>query len=305
MFLKVYDIVSKSLNIQELQDFLMKRTKDKATVLLVMGNTLLFILKLIIGVISNSIAIISDAINSFTDIIASFVVLICVRLGYKKPDENHPFGHHRIEPIAGLVVAIFIAIVGFEVINLSIRRLISGETILFSWVCVAILIFTMIFKSYLALHLRKVSEKTNSPAIKASSIDCRNDVFISGAALLGIVAYYFGYPYFDPIVGVIIGMWIIYSGYDTGKNNIDYLIGRAPSKKTLKIVKKVVMQVKGVKGLHDMKAHYVGNYVHVEVHIELNKKLSLTKAHNIGRQVRDKLEKLSFINEAFVHVDPV
>lgn len=282
----------------------MREAANKATLLLVLGNTLLFILKLIVGLISNSIAIISDAINSFTDIIASLVVFICVKLSRKRADETHPFGHHRIEPIAGLVVAIFISIVGFEVIRASVERLITGEKMFFSMISVAVLVFTMLLKAFMAVYLKKTSKKINSPAIFASSIDCRNDVFISGTVLIGIIGYNFGYKYLDPLVGIIIGIWIIFSGYQVGKSNIDFLIGRSPEKKTIQHIKEKALSVKGVKGLNDVRAHYVGNYVHVEVHIELDKKLSITKAHRIGKEVEERIESLPGVNRAFIHIDP-
>lgn len=283
----------------------MREDGHKATLLLVLGNSLLFLLKIIVGLMSNSIAIISDAINSLTDIIASFVVLVCVKLGRKRADRSHPFGHHRVEPIAGLIVAIFIAIVGFEVIRAGIERLITGEKVFFSLIPVAVLLFTMCLKAYMAVYLRKTCKKINSPAIHASSVDCRNDVFISGAALLGIVGYHWGYTYLDPLAGIIIGVWIIFSGYQVGKSNIDFLVGRSPDKRTIEQVKRVTLNVNGVKGLNDIRAHYVGSYVHVEVHIEVNKKFSMTKAHNIGKKVQDKLEGLPSINKAFIHIDPV
>ena len=283
----------------------MKEPAEKATLLLILGNTLLFILKIIIGLISNSIAIISDAINSFTDIIASFVVFVCVKMGRKNADEEHPFGHHRIEPIAGLIVAIFITIVGVEVINLSVKRFIFGEQVFFSWIAVSVLIFAMALKAFMFIYLKNRNKKIRSPAIRASCIDCRNDIFLSGAALLGIVGYHLGYPFLDPIVGVTMGGWIIFSGYEVGKSNIDYLIGKSPGKRAIARIKEKALSVNNVKGLNSVLAHFVGNYVHVEVHIELDKQINLTKAHDIGKNVQKKLENIPWINKAFIHIDPV
>jgi len=276
-----------------------------ATTFLVSANTLLFLLKLGAGIISNSIAIISDAINSLTDIIASIIVFICVRLGRKKADEDHPFGHHRIEPIAGLIVAIFISLVGFEIIRRSIDRLLTGETVIFNLISVSILIFTMALKTFMAVYLRKVSKRVNSPALFASSVDSRNDVFISATVLLGFIGYRLGYTSLDSIAGIIIGLWIIFSGYNVGKSNIDFLIGKSPDKKSLMRVKESALRVKGVKGLNDVRAHYVGNYFHVELHIEVNKNLSLKTAHDIGKKVEHEIESLPGVNKAFIHIDPI
>src|SRR3989338_4545670 len=108
----------------------MKDSAKRATLLGIVGNIVLFILKIIVGLMYNSIAVISDSINSFTDIIASVIVFISVKVSAKKADEGHPFGHYRAEPIAGLIVAIFTGIVGFEVIKLAFNKIIDGETII-------------------------------------------------------------------------------------------------------------------------------------------------------------------------------
>ena len=273
-----------------------RKLAQNATVFLIFANTLLFFLKITVGLISNSIAIISDAINSLTDIIASFVVFICVKMGCKQADKEHPFGHQRIEPVAGLIVAIFIALVGLEIIHTSFDRLISGEKVLFSFVSVGVLIFTMALKTFLTVYLRIVNKKINSPAIYASSVDCRNDIFISATVLLGFVGYKLGYTYLDSLAGLIIGVWIIFSGYQVGISNINFLIGKSPSAKNLEIIKKLALNVKGVKGLNDVRAHYVGNYVHVELHIELSKKLSMVEAHSIGKRV-ERTTKTKIVNQ--------
>lgn len=282
-----------------------KRSTRNATIFLILANLTLFIFKIIVGIISNSISVISDAINSFTDIISSIVVFVCVKMGCKEADEEHPFGHHRIEPIAGLVVALFIAIVGFEVIKISVGRILTGDHMHFSLAPVIVLIFTMCLKFFMFVYFRKVSSSSNSPALAASSIDCRNDVFISATALLGVLGSRFGHSYLDSVVGIFIGLWIIYSGYGIGMSNIDFLIGKSPDKETMKQIREAALSVKGVKGLNDVRAHYVGNYFHAELHIELSKRLSLEAAHDIGKKVEHAVESLPGVKKAFIHIDPV
>ena len=108
----------------------MKPEAKRATVFGIIGNVVLFVMKIIVGIIYNSIAVISDAINSFTDIIASVIVFISVKVGGKKADKRHPFGHHRAEPIAGLIVAILMGILGFEIITFAFERLIKGDGVI-------------------------------------------------------------------------------------------------------------------------------------------------------------------------------
>ena len=283
----------------------MKDSAKRATILGIIGNTVLFILKIFIGIAYNSIAVISDAINSFTDIIASVIVFISVKVSAKRADKEHPFGHHRAEPIAGLVVAIFIGIVGFEVINAAFNRVINGGAIIKGVAPMIVIGFTLVLKFFMYLYVVKVGKKIKSTALLASATDHRNDVLISFAALIGVGGAYFGYVMLDPLVAFVIGVWIIYAGYKIGVDNVKYLIGEAPSDELMGKIKKIALEVKGVKGVNDVRAHYVGVLLHAEVHIEVDRKLTIYRAHTIGKNAQRKIEKLPEVNKAFVHIDPV
>ena len=145
----------------------------------------------------------------------------------------------------------------------------------------------------------------NSPALLASSIDSRNDVYISSTALVGVGCGLFGYAQMDDIAATLISFWIIYSGYKIGIQNIDYLMGRQPEDCIMEEIKKKARTVSGVMGIHDVRAHYVGNYIHVEIHISLDQSSTLTKAHAIGKDVQRAVEAIESIHKAFVHIDPI
>jgi len=283
----------------------MNNLAKRATILGIAGNVVLFILKLIVGLLYNSIAVISDAINSFTDIIASIIVFISVKVSSKRADKEHPFGHYRAEPIAGLIVAIFIGIVGFEVIKYAFERLLDGSVMVIGIVPLIILGFTVVLKLFMYLYVVRVAKKVKSTALLASSADHRNDVLISAAALIGVGGAYFGYPILDPLVALIIGLWIIFAGYRIGMDNLKFLMGEAPSKDLIERIKNIALKVDCVKGINDVRAHYVGVLLQVEVHIEVDRTLTVYRAHTIGKKVQNKLERLGEINRAFVHIDPV
>lgn len=283
----------------------MKDSAKRATLLGIFGNISLFILKSFVGIIYNSMAVISDAINSFTDIVASVIVYISVKVSAKGADKGHPFGHHRAEPIAGLVVAIFTGIVGFEVIKAAFERLIRGGLIIKGIAPMVVMAFTLVLKLGMYTYTSRIGRKLNSTAILASSVDHRNDVFISSTALIGVAGAYFGYPILDPLVALFIGVWIIYAGYKIGIENVKFLMGEAPSEELMGRIKKIALGVDGVKGINDVRAHYVGVLLQVEVHIEINRKLTIYRAHTIGKKVQNKLEKLGIVNRAFVHIDPI
>lgn len=283
----------------------MDELAKKATVLGIVGNIVLFILKIIVGFLYNSIAVISDAINSFTDIIASVIVFISVKVSGKKADKEHPFGHHRAEPIAGLIVAIFIGIVGFEVVKAAFDRLLKGGIMIEGIVPLFVMGFTLVIKLGMYIYTVNIGRKIRSTAILASAADHRNDVFISIAALIGVSGAYFGYGFLDPLVALVIGLWIIYAGYRIGLENVKFLIGESPSEELMDKIKEIALSIDGVKGINDVRAHYVGVLLHVEVHIEVDRKLTIYRAHTIGKKVQNRLEKLEEIDRAFVHIDPV
>ncbi len=277
----------------------------KATIILIICNTFLFAIKIIAGIMSNSMAIISDAVNSLTDIISSVIIFFAVKTSSKQADEGHPFGHHRAEPIAGLIVAIFAGILGFEILHTSAFKLMKTHTHKIGLSAIATLLISIGMKLVMSTYFKKVSLKINSPALLASSIDSRNDVYISATALVGVACGLYGYPQMDDIAAMLISFWIIYSGYKIGIQNIDYLMGRQPESCIMEEIKKKARSVLGVMGIHDVRAHYVGNYIHVEVHISLNHDLTLTQAHDIGKNVQREVEAIESIHKAFIHIDPI
>jgi len=271
----------------------------------ILGNAVLFGGKISIGLALNSIAIISDSLNSFTDIIASAIVFISIRTSYREADAEHPFGHHRAQPIAGLIVAIFTGIVGFEVITQSVSRLFSGETVEPGILPIVLVSVVMVVKLGMHLVARAVARRTRSTALMASAADHRNDVLISAAVLAGVVASNLGLPVFDPIVAILIGLWIIRAGFSIGRDNIKYLMGEVPPKELLDRIRAAARAVEGVIALNDVFAHYVGTLVEIEVHINVDRHLDIEKAHAIGKRVQGAIEGMEEIARAFIHIDPL
>jgi len=283
----------------------MKHKGGKATIILIMCNVFLFAIKITAGLTSNSLAIISDAVNSLTDTISSVIIFFAVKTSSKQADEGHPFGHHRAEPIAGLIVAIFAGILGFEILHASIFKLMETHEHKIGIPAISTLLASIGIKFIMSVYFKRVSRNISSPALLASAIDSRNDVYISATALVGVVGGLYGYPKMDDIAATLISFWIIYSGYKIGVQNIDYLMGRQPDSGIMEEIKKKACAVSGVVGIHDVRAHYVGNYIHVEIHVSLDRELTMIQAHDIGKNVQRAVESLNGIHKTFVHIDPV
>ena len=279
--------------------------ENKASIINLIANIFLFIIKLIAGILSKSIAIISDAINSFMDILSSIAIWYSIKISKKKADKTHPFGHHRAQPIAGLIVAVIAFILGFEIIKSSIERFFYETEINISLFSYIVLIISILIKLILYLYLTKRGKKERSPALKAAGIDSRNDVLSTFIALIGIMGYYFGLNYLDAIAGLMIGLIIIKFSIDIGKENIPYLMGESPNQVYYNKIEKEILNVKDVKKIHDLKIHYVGNYFHVEVHIEVDGNLSTIESHKISNNVEKKIKRLKDVDKIFVHIDPI
>jgi len=271
----------------------------------IIGNVVLFAGKVLVGFSFNSIAIISDSFNSLADIIASTIVFVSIRSSYQGPDADHPFGHKRAQPIAGLVVAIFMGIVGFEIITQSVTRLFTGEQIVKGFLPIVVLACVLVIKLGMHLYARITATRTGSTALMASATDHRNDVLISGAVILGVGASNLGFPIFDPIAAILVGLWIIRSGFTIGRSNIKYLMGEAPPAAMVEAIKTCARAVPGVQGLHDVSAHYVGTSIEVEIHVDVDRRLSVEQAHDIGEKVQLEVERVDGISRAFVHIDPL
>ncbi|HJO01874.1 MAG: cation diffusion facilitator family transporter [Candidatus Woesearchaeota archaeon] len=283
----------------------MKITKKSAVTVGILGNILLFISKLIIGFLTNSIAIISDALNSLTDIINSIVLFVSVKVGSKSPDKEHPFGHYRSEPIGALIVAVLTIVLGFEVVRIAIDRLINKVTPIFSIHMLLILLITIAVKASMYFYTKAAWKKTKSTALGAFMVDHRNDILIASGAIIGFIGSNYNLAFLDPLVAIFIGLWIIKVGFGIGISNIKFLMGESPKKELLEKIKNVALKVEGVRSIQEVKAHYVGTLVQVELHIMVDRDLTIYRAHTIGRKVEKKVHMLEDVEKAFVHIDPI
>ena len=264
-------------------------------------SLVLFVVKLWAGILSGSAAVLSDALGAFLDALAYATLYFTLRVQDRAADENHPFGHRRAEPLGGLLIAIFASVLGATVIRDSVIGLFEPGTVRSSLLSYWLIGTSIALKSGMAVWYYRESNASASPALKAAYVDSRNDVASSGAALLG---YAYGGAV-DNLAALAIGAWIIYSGFRVGLENVGYLMGEAPPGAVLDAIRSEAMAVPGVAGLHDLRAHYVGDRIHVELHVEIDRNTTLQNAHDIGVAVKRRLKSLDAVQDAFIHIDPV
>ena len=283
----------------------MVKILKRATYLSLIVNICLFAMKIVVGIISNSIAVISDAINSLTDIVSSAVIMYSVRVSLKKPDDEHQFGHNAAQPIAVFLIALFTGVVGINVVEESVRRIISPSVIHVNSAVYIVLIITVLVKILLTRYQSNVGRTYKSPALKASAVDSLNDVLASSLSIIAVFIVELGFPYVDGIAGILIAFFIFKSGYEIAKENLDYLMGRSAEDKLILEIANRAMAVEGVVGMNDLRSHYVGNKFHIEIHIEVDKNISTELSHDIGNKVKFSIQEIEEVQQVFVHIDPV
>lgn len=250
---------------------------------------------------SHSLAILSDALNSLLDVFSYTTVAFSMRIQDQAPDESHPFGHRRAEPLASMLIAIVAALLGFNLAKDGVIALFAPTAATLTPTAIYLMIFAIVAKIGLVIAYNKTWKITSSPAVYASMVDSRNDILTSCAALFGFL---FG-GIWDALAALVIGLWVMWSGVRIGLDNVDYLMGKTASTEYVDKLRQIALSVPGVVGTNDIRAHYVGDQLHVELHAEVSADISIVDGHLIESTLRDRLEALDEVGHAFIHLDPI
>ena len=266
----------------------------------VVASGVLFALKLWAALTTGSIAVLSDALNSFLDVFSYSAIYISASVQDKAPDFGHHFGHRRAEPLAGLVIAVFAAVLGTNLVKEAVVGLVHPADIRIFAGPLLIIAFSVVVKIVMTALYAQANRAEPSVALHASFIDSRNDVVASLLALTGIVSG----SVFDALAGLLIGMWIIISGGRIGLENIGYLMGKAPAASVLESMSATAAAIPEVIGINEVRAHYVGDVLHVEMHVRVPADIPLNHSHEISMAVRNSLEARPDVQRAFIHLEP-
>lgn len=268
-------------------------------------NIILCLGKLIVGAATHSISVMADAINNLSDALSSVISLAGFHMAAKKPDREHPFGHGRMEYISGLFVSVLILFVGFQFIKSSVERIISPEPVVFSWQSLVILAVTMAAKLWLGLFNRKVGTEIQSPVLMAAMQDSINDVFTTGVVILGMITAQFTTIPIDGIVGVVVAVFILWSGCGLAKDALSPLLGERADPEIAQKIEQLVTSYDGILGVHDLIVHnYGAEHVFASVHAEVASDADILEIHEtidaIEQQAKKTLQILLVI-----HMDPI
>ena len=304
----IKEYIRKSLEAKNIIDNNTKRylvTKN-SSLLGIFSNLCLFILKLVLGLFSKSVSIMSDAFNNLSDCLSFVISLVGLHYANKPADKEHPFGHGRVEYIVSFIVTILIFVAGFEFLSESYKRIINPTPLNASMITILLLIGTIIIKIFLSLLLGEAGEEIDSLMLKASSKDSRNDVLITGVVLLALIFNIFNKSIpFDGIAGIIVSLFIFFSGYDLAKSTITRLLGSQLDEEVLNEIRTTILNHNSIHGVHDLIVHDYGPSVKIgSGHAEMSNNLTLDEAHDIIDAIEAVINK-KFGIEFTIHIDPI
>ncbi len=270
----------------------------------VLVNSILFILKLLIGIMVGAVSVIADAVHTLSDVVSSIVVIWGFKQAEKPADVEHPYGHGRAEYIATLIIAILLCVAGIEFIKASIDRIQNPEQMVAEWWMILILMVTIILKEITARYAEFLSSKIASGVLHADAWHHRIDAISSILVVAAMIAGKYGYPVVDGWAGLGVALFLIFTGFEIAKDAVDDLIGKPPASEEVEVIRQIVMSVDGVLGAHDITIHSYGHDKVISVHVEIDADKSTAEAHDISEEVEYKLHGALGV-EPTIHMDPV
>lgn len=268
-------------------------------------NIFLFTAKFTAGTLFHSVAIVADAVNNLSDAGSSVVSLVSFKLSSRPADEEHPFGHERFEYIASLAVAFLVLLVGLELARTSVDKIMHPDPIVFSMLSVTVLIVSILVKLWMYSYNRKIARRIDSSMMQATAADSISDVMATGAVLAATILSPLVHVQLDGYMGVIVALFILYTGYGIVRSTIDQLLGQAPSEDQVKMISNTLKKYDGVLGYHDLVIHSYGpNRCFATVHVEVNSKEDVLISHDMIDNIERDFAENHHMN-VVIHLDPI
>ncbi|NQV30991.1 MAG: cation transporter [Candidatus Marinimicrobia bacterium] len=274
----------------------------------IIGNFILFIIKLVFGWMINSIALIADAFHTLSDVATSIVVIIGFKVSQKPADKEHPFGHGRAETIATLTIAILMAVVALEFLKGAVDRLFFSDSDIdvskIDWLFIGVVALTAAGKAWMAFFAYKLGDLIDSDALRGDAIHHKSDVYTTLLVIVALIGAYYGVPFLDGVMGIGVAVMILIAAYDIAREAIDDLLGKPATLEVIQQISELAMSVPGARQVHDVVVHNYGEQSFISLHIEIEENTTPGIAHNIADNVEHKLAH-ELDAEVVTHIDPV
>ena len=271
-------------------------------------NLILSVGKLAAGILAHSGAMVSDAVHSASDVFSTVIVIIGFRLSAKEADKDHPYGHERLECVAGIILAVILFITGLGIAKSAFDSVISSQYLTAQMPGIAALIAAVIsIAATEGLYWLTIiyANQTESPALKADAWHHRSDALSSVGAMIGIIGARTGIAICEPVASIVICVFIVKASIEIFNDAINKMTDKACDESTESSMRKVILSQPGVESLAELKTRMFGARIYVDAIITVDGELSLTQAHTIAESVHDSIEKeFPSVKHCMVHVDP-
>lgn len=268
-------------------------------------NVLLFLGKILAGIISHSISITADAFNNLSDAGSSCVTLVGFKMAGAQPDKGHPYGHGRIEYISGLIVSGAILIMAFELIRTSISKIFHPQIIKFNFLTAVILLISILIKLYMAYYNYQIGKKVESAAMRATAIDSLSDTCATTVVLVAAIAGKIFGIQIDGYCGILVGLFIFYAGINAARETLNPLLGQAPEEELVKQIEEIVLSHEEICGIHDLLVHDYGpGKLMISLHAEVPAEGNILELHEVVDHTEAELQR-KLRCDAVIHMDPV
>ncbi|MCR4632800.1 MAG: cation diffusion facilitator family transporter [Erysipelotrichaceae bacterium] len=256
----------------------------------VIVNLLVALMKVIVGLIASSIAIVSEGVNNATDALSSILTLVGTKLAGKAPDAKHPFGYGRIEYLTSLIIASFILVGGIEMLSSSVKLIFEPEELNVSYVSLAVVLVSAVIKYVMGVYTMKTGKRVGSDTLEAVGVDCRNDSFVSVVTIFSALVYLLGHFSIDAFAGVFTSCLIIKAGFEIMKDTVSELLGQPANEEFVKELYKEIRSTDGVINAVDMVLHNYGPDTYTgSCNVELDHKKSVGDVYEFLRGLQIKI----------------
>jgi cation diffusion facilitator family transporter len=278
--------------------------KNRIALTSVIAAVFLTSFKLVVGLLTGSLGILSEALHSALDLIAAVITLLAVRFADLPADNEHNYGHGKIENLSALIETFLLLVTCFWIIYESINRLINKHPIEVNAFSFIVIISSIVIDFSRSRALYRVARKYNSQALEADALHFSTDIWSSAVVLIGLIVYsLFDFVYADSIAALLVALIVLSVSYRLGRRAFDVLIDRAPTK-IVDLINQVIEKIPGVIKYHDLRVREGGSYKFVELNIHVNKGLSIEEAHSISENVEDEITKKIPHCKVTVHIEP-
>ncbi len=274
----------------------------------ILGNFILFVIKLIFGWMVNSIALIADAFHTLSDVGTSIVIIFGFKVAQKPADKEHPFGHGRAETIATLTISILMAVVAFEFLKGAVDRLFFSDVDIdvskLDWLFIGVITLTAMGKAWMAHFAYQLGDLIDSDALRGDAVHHKSDVYTTVLVIGALIGAYYGVPYVDGIMGIGVAVMILHAAYEIARDAIDDLLGKPATTEFIQQISDMATSVPGARQVHDVVVHNYGDQRFISLHIEVDETTSPSVSHHIADNVEHKLAH-ELNAQVVTHIDPV